>query len=225
MSLEVIIGLLKQFDENLNECNEDTIDQAKAILKKVIRFDFIYSLSFMSFITLRCKVLIVQLQDEGINWLDAISLVSSTTSAMQKIRNEEEIQNQLTAAVSMAQKLEIDPGDEYERLHGRRVAPRRLDENRDSEAVQPFDLFYRKEAFAVLDQIIHDRKENWGKILEKIKPFSILKPPLNDLNEKLVEKLPELLSGAVGATSLLAELCVLREECSGAKQSKICPSR
>lgn len=139
----------------------------KLISKKFILFDFIYSLSFMSFITLRCKVLIVQLQDEGINLLDALSLVSYTTSALEKIRKEEDIQNQLTAAVSIAQKLEIDPGDEYERLHRRRVGPRRLDENGDSEAIQSFDLFYRKEAFAVLDQIIHDRKESWGKVWKR----------------------------------------------------------
>ncbi len=59
-----------------------------------------------------------------------------------------------------------------------------------------------------------------GKVLEKIKPFSILKPPWSDLNEELAEKLSELLSGAVGATSLLAELCVLREECNGSKAAK-----
>lgn len=61
--------------------------------------------------------------------------------------------------------------------------------------------------------------------MEKIKPFPILKPPWNDLNEEFVEKLSELHSGAVEATSRLAELCVLRKESSGAKQSKICHSR
>ena len=69
------------------------------------------------------------------NLLDALSLVSSITTAFEKIRNVEDIENQLTAATSMAQKFYIDAFDEYERFHRRRPAPRRLEEYRDSEAI------------------------------------------------------------------------------------------
>ena len=52
-----------------------------------------------------CKVLVVQLQQEGLNLLDALSLVCTTTKALEKICNETDVNNQVKAAVEMAEHI------------------------------------------------------------------------------------------------------------------------
>ena len=95
ISLTVIVSLLEQIMDRQLDCDKNTQDQAKAILKKMKTFDFVFSLATMRFIMRRCKVLVVQLQEEGLNLLDALELVSSTTRALEKIRNEDDVQKQI----------------------------------------------------------------------------------------------------------------------------------
>ena len=95
ISLTVIVSLLEQIMDRQLDCDKHTQDQAKAILKKMKTFDFVFSLATMRFIMRRCKVLVVQLQEEGLNLLDALELVSSTTRALEKIRNEDDVQKQI----------------------------------------------------------------------------------------------------------------------------------
>ena len=160
----------------------------------------------------RCKVLVVQLQEEGLNLLDALELVSSTTRALEKIRNEDDVQKQIEAATQIAMHMGINPEEEFQHRHRRRLIPRRIDENRDNEEAFSFQTFYSKEIYSVLDQIITDCKENWGSILKKIKPFTVLLPPWDNLREEQAEDLEHLLSGKVSSGSLIAELTVLRED-------------
>ena len=61
----------------------------------------------MCFIMRPCKVLIAQLQDEGLNFLDTLWLVLSTRSSLERIRGEEEINNHLMAATAMAETFGI----------------------------------------------------------------------------------------------------------------------
>lgn len=212
ISFESIIALLQKIiDKELNS-DANTQDQARALLKKMKRYDFIFSLGIMRFIMRHCKVLVVQLQEEGLNLLDALSLVSTTTNAIKKIRNEVQVDNQVKAATAMARQVGSDPEEEFHRHHRRRVNPRRFDEHGENEAEIAFASFYRKETFSVLDQIIADCEDNWKKVFLNIKPFSVLLPPWNDISEKLAEDLCKLLGGRITSGSLLGELSVLREE-------------
>ena len=213
ISLTVIVSLLEQILQNRQlDCDKNTQDQAKAILKKMKTFDFVFSLATMRFIMRRCKVLVVQLQEEGLILLDALELVSSTTRALEKIRNEDDVQKQIEAATQIAMHMGINPEEEFQHRHRRRLIPRRIDENRDNEEAFSFQTFYSKEIYSVLDQIITDCKENWGSILKKIKPFTVLLPPWDNLREEQAEDLEHLLSGKVSSGSLIAELTVLRED-------------
>ena len=72
------------------DCDKNTQDQARAILKKMKTLNFIFSLATMRFVMRPCKELVVQLQEEGLNLLDALGLVSSTTKALEKI-NEDDV--------------------------------------------------------------------------------------------------------------------------------------
>ena len=60
--------------------------------------------------------------------------------------------------------------------------------------------------------------------MAKVKPFTILIPPWDEINEELVEELDQLLGGKVSSGSLIAELTVLKEECLGQKVLKKCLS-
>eukprot|EP00794_Sanderia_malayensis_P000644 gene644-1312_t len=95
ISLKVIVSLLEKIMDRQLDCDKNTQDQAKAILKKMKTFDFVFSLATMRFIMRRCEVLVVQLQEEGLNLIDALELVSSTTEALEKIRNEDDVQKQI----------------------------------------------------------------------------------------------------------------------------------
>ena len=112
---------------------------------------------------------------------------------------------------------------EYEKFHRRITAPSKINENRDNKAKQSFHQFYRREAFAVLDQLITDSKENWSQVFEKIRLSSILLPPWDKANEEVAEKFCKLTYGAVGIISLIAELGVLRDEQIGENALKHMP--
>lgn len=75
-----------------------------------------------------CKVLVVQLQQEGLNLLDALSLVSGTAKTLEGIRYETDVDNQVIAAVAMARQVGCDPEKEFNKHHRRRVPPIRLDD-------------------------------------------------------------------------------------------------
>lgn len=72
-----ILSLLQKITDKLLDCDKNTPDQAKAILKKMKKSDFIFSLATLRFVMRRCKVLVGQVHEESLNSLDALGLVSS----------------------------------------------------------------------------------------------------------------------------------------------------
>ena len=110
-------------------------------------------------------------KQEGLNLLDALSLVSTTTKALERIRNETDVNNQVKAAVEMAKQIGCDPEKEFSQHHRKRVTPLRLDDRNENEADVGFASFYRKEMFSVLDQLIADCKENWKQVFANLNHF------------------------------------------------------
>jgi hypothetical protein len=212
ISFESIVALLTKIIDKELKSDKSTQDQAKSLLKKMKKYDFIFSLATMRFIMRHCKVLVVQLQDEGLNLLDALTLVSATTSALEKIRNTVDVDNQVRAASEMARQFGCDPHQEFTQHHRKRLLPMRFDERPENEAELTFASFYRREVFSILDQLIADCKENWNRVFENIKPFSILLPPWEKITEELAEGLCILLGGVITSGNLVAELSILREE-------------
>ena len=130
-----------------------------------------------------CKVLIVQLQEESLNLqeesLDALSLVDATVIALEKIRNVENVDNQVRAAVAMTKQYGMDPIDDFQRVHRKRMTPVRFDNHSERGVNLGFTEFFRKKSLDIIDQIMIDCKENWRQVLLKIKPFSIMLPLFN----------------------------------------------
>ena len=59
--------------------------------KKIKMYNFVFSLGITRFIMCHCKVLVVQVQEEALNLLDALNSVSTTTNALERIRNEVDV--------------------------------------------------------------------------------------------------------------------------------------
>ena len=220
ISYESIVSLLQKIVDKELKSDTNTQDQAKALLKKMKKYDFIFSLGIMRFIMRHCKVLVVQLQQEGLNLLDALSLVSTTTKALERIRNETDVNNQVKAAVEMAKQIGCDPEKEFSQHHRKRVTPLRLDDRNENEADVGFASFSRKEMFSVLDQLIADCKENWKQVFANIEPFSVLMLPWENISEELAESLSVLVGESITSGNLIGELNVLREEINEGKPLK-----
>ena len=150
ISLKIILSLLQKIADKQLDSDKNTQDQAKAIVKKMKKFDFVFSLASMRFIMRRCKVLVVQLQEEGLNLLDALRLVSSTTEALIKSRNEDNVKKEIQAAIDSSKQIGINPEEECQKNHRRRLIPKRIDENRDNEDIFSFETFYSKDIFLYL---------------------------------------------------------------------------
>ena len=150
------------------DCDKNTQDQARAILNKMKTFNFIFSLATMRFVMRPCKVLVVQLQEEGLNLLDALGLVSFTTKALEKVRNEDGVKKEIEAAVAIAKQFGIGPEEEFQQHHQRKLIPRKIDKNRDNEAVLSLEGYYAKEIFLFLTkslQIARNTGETfWRKL-------------------------------------------------------------
>ena len=220
ISFESIVSLLQKSINKELDSDTNTRDQAKALLKNMKMYDFIFSLEIMRFIMRHCKVLVVQLQEEGLNLLDALTLVSTTTKALERIRNEVDVDKQVKAAAAMARHVGCDPEEEFCHNHRRRVPPRRLDDTCENEVEVGFAIFYQKKTFSVVDQIVTDCREKWYQVFMNIKPFSVLLLPWEEINGELAESLCKLLGGSLTSESLFGELIVLREESVDGKPLK-----
>ena len=168
----------------------------------------------------QCKVLVVQPQQERLNLLDALSLVSA--KALERICSETDVNNQVKAAVEMAKQIGCDPDKEFSQHHRKRVAPLRLDARNENEADVGFASFCM---FSVLDQLIADCKENWKQVFANIEPFSVLMPPRENISEELAESLSVLVAGSIKSGNLIGEVYVLREEINEEKPLNSVSSR
>ena len=117
ISFEAIVTVLQKVTNNEMNCDIKTCDQAKSRLKNMKTFDFIFSLATLRFILRPYKVLMVQLQEAGLNLLDALTLVRTTTTALEKNRNAADVDNPVMAAAAMARQFGCLPRQEFNRHH------------------------------------------------------------------------------------------------------------
>ncbi|CAB4012511.1 Hypothetical predicted protein [Paramuricea clavata] len=122
------------------------------------QMSIVVSLGIMRFIMRHCKVLVVQFQEEGLNLLDAHSLFSTTAKALEGIRNETDVDNQVKAAAAMARQVGCEPEKEFSQHDRKRVPSLRLDDRRGNKS-----------------QILE--RTSWNRVFANIKPLSVLQPP------------------------------------------------
>lgn len=112
------------------------------------------------------------LEAKELNVCDAVVLIKSTISSLQKIRSEtENIDNLINSAKITAQSFGVDSNTDFNRYHRIRKRPKRLDENTDNSA--PYELFnfYRQQFNLVLDTMINLSSSNLNVFVEIIQPL------------------------------------------------------
>ncbi|XP_065673927.1 uncharacterized protein LOC136090879 [Hydra vulgaris] len=129
-SLEAVVESLDEI-LLLNECfDKGTRSKALALLKQILTFDFIVSISFMNVqCTITMKIL------TSINYDDYV------------------MSNFINSAKEFATLRRIDSEADFRNHHRRRLAPKQFDCNSTTQTEFKMNLFYRKEFKIVLDTI------------------------------------------------------------------------
>ena len=152
-SFEVIVDVLQTI-KNCSEADKPTQTQALGLRKRMLSLDFVVAIMFMKNIAYKTKSLVEQLQTVELNILDATGLVEGTLSIMENIRTDDKMMDdQIESSLIFARSLGIDPGNDYNRHHRPRRAPRRIDEQAGTAAVFSLQQFYRKQFREVLDSL------------------------------------------------------------------------
>ena len=192
ISYELIVEALTEL--GLNSDSKDTKFQAQSLLTKLHRFDFLFAIMFMKNIMWKTKIMTEQMQEESLNIMDALCILSSTIDQLKAMNSDEsEMNNLIEAAKVFAKKLDIDAEADYSKFHRPRKPPRRIDENPSSSAAISMDSFYRKEIKCVLDVLTIELTENHKKCLSMIEPFSVFYPPVKVPSDTQIDKICKLL--------------------------------
>ena len=103
---------------------------ADALVRKILRFDFIAFLMFMKNIMWKTKILTEHLQEEKLNIIDALTAFKGSINSLQRMySSDDEFDNLIQAAVILAKRMGVDPEREYEKFHRPIRPPRRIDDN------------------------------------------------------------------------------------------------
>jgi len=188
--------------------DKKAIATATGLYKKLHSFDFIASLMLMKNVMLKTKRLSEELQNDELNIVDALSLTKSTVQSLQRMQEkDEEIDAQIRAACQFAEKLEIDPERDYQKLHRVRRPPRRVDDHPETTASISLHQFYRKEYKCVIDTLVVQFKDKMQPTLDVIAPFDrVLGIPFKLSAIEDVERLAEMCTDDLNVDVLAAEL-------------------
>ena len=209
VSFEIIIESLQDVKETSTEPR--IAADADALMRKILRFDFIAFLMFMKNIMWKTKILTEHLQEEKLNIIDALTAIKGSINSLQRMySSDDEFDNLIQAAVILAKRMGVDPEREYERFHRPIRPPRRIDDNPETASHLTFQVFYRSQMRNVLGTLIAEFSDNLQSCIAKVKPLSILQPPLEiqSLQMQDVEDLCKLCPANLlpDARSLFAEM-------------------
>lgn len=184
--------------------------EALGLIKKLKCFDFICCIMFMKNIMYKLKSLTEKMEEKEFNVLDAVSIIEGTEKSLIIMMNDNAISDLIEGAKSFSKSLNIDPLEDYARHHRRRLAPKKIDENRENAAEISCEIFYRKEFKCVTDTLISligDFLKSSFKILQPfIDCLNILHKSEDFINDDLAEKLVQLMPKKVDSDALKAEL-------------------
>ncbi|XP_065642141.1 uncharacterized protein LOC136071684 [Hydra vulgaris] len=126
------------------------------------------------------KILTQKLESIELNVIDALLLLNSTISILKETSSDDTSMNNLVeSSIQFACKLGIDPTYEFNRAHRRRLLPKKLDSNSNSQATVDMKTFYRAEFKKVLDKLITLSMEHLTKCMSTIEPiFNLFSTPL-----------------------------------------------
>ena len=202
-SLDAIIEVLRSLE---NSADRETKTKASGLVNSMVNIDFICGLTFLKNIMFKTKMLSDYLQGESINIAGALIAIESTDAALQRIRaNENEVEDEIQAAISVARNYDTDPLADFARLHRFRRPSRRLDDNPDtaSPVLSNISSYYRCEFFKFLDSVITILREKSQSLKDVFEPFLKVVDPekpggLED-TKRLVVAFPSVFSSDTSA--------------------------
>ena len=182
--------------------------KALRLLSKIKSFDFIFAIMFMKNIMFKMKMMVDLLQTEELDVSGALLAMEETKESLNRIRsNENAINDEVQAACLFASQFNVDAEAEFQRIHRKRVPPRRLDPNPETQIDMSMAMFYRKEVFLFLDTMVEVLSAKISGLEDSFRPsIDVLDPnliPAIDKVEKLANQFP---SDIPDPEAFLAEL-------------------
>lgn len=221
-SYEKILDVLEEISIN-NVFDKVSKTKSLGLRKKILNFDFIVSLYFMKNVMYKIKILIEVIESPNLNIIDCKNLMETTTGLLKKMMDDSsDIDNLISAAKEMASNIGIDAAADFRKYHRRRLAPKRLDPNNETEIDVDMFTFYRKEFRTVMDTLLsklHLYIENISTTLLPI--FNVFNFPLKPEKLKLedIEGLLQMIPPKLPRPDkhdLYSELGILFGACSEA---------
>ena len=151
ISLGEIIECLAEIAHHDSKFDKNARTQSAALLKNIENPDFIVTVMFMKNIMLKTKLLTDELQKTELNILNAKVVLEATVSSLESIRNSnDDMTNQIRAALAVCENFDIDANKYFEVTHRRRQPPKRIDDRPELACNLGISSHFRKEFYSCL---------------------------------------------------------------------------
>ena len=136
----------------------------------------------MKNVMLKTSKLAEALQAEELNILDPLKNTRSTISVLKRFKaSESEMNDQIKASCKFAEKIGIDPEEDFKKHHRKRRKPARADDNPNTQVDLTMPQHFRKEFKSVLDTFINMFEDMIAPTLDTVLPMvRVLQPPFKD---------------------------------------------
>lgn len=148
----------------------------------------------MKIVMSKTKYLVDCLQKEDIDTSASIHLMATTKVALVKIRSDGILNEQITKCREFCTQYDIDPDEEFSKVHRKRKVPKRLDDNPETAADLSLEQFAAKETFQMLDRMIQDLSLKIEQVSKTFESFLIVLQPVPKFDDNLhthIEKISE----------------------------------
>lgn len=176
----------------------------------------------MQLVMEKTQILTTEMQEPEFNILDVLTLIDSTVTALERIRNsEDEMNNQIQSSVEFAKSLGLKPEKEFARKRLRRVSSR-VDDHPETAAAIQFQEYHREGICEVLESLIMEYRDDIKQCLEKLKPLvEILQPPIAEPTDEQLKSVSMLFppSVVINPECLCAEFSVFVNIVNNEKES------
>ena len=136
----------------------------------------------MKNVMLKTSKLAEALQAEELNILDPLKNTRSTISVLKRFKaSESEMNDQIKASCKFAEKIGIDPEEDFKKHHRKRRKPAWADDNPNTQVDLTMPQHFRKEFKSVLDTFINMFEDMIAPTLDTVLPMvRVLQPPFKD---------------------------------------------
>ena len=158
-SLDAILDVLEILEGSKDG---ETRTKSANLLNSVRNIDFICGIMLLKNVMFKTKMLSDYLQGETVDVAGALVAISSTDGVLKSMRvNDNEINDEIEAAIIVARNLGTEPLADFSRLHRLRRPSRRLDDNplTATPVLNDIMTYYKCEFFKFIDSLISTLEE------------------------------------------------------------------